>query len=367
MKNRVYCLSLLLLLIPSYCNSPCKDPEQEILVFLQKHANKAVAKDHFSGVVLFAKGERILFREAYGLADRETNRANTLNTKFNLASASKVFTAVAIAQLSEDGKLSLADPIGKFLDTTWISSDVGARVKVKHLLSHTAGFGMYWDEFDKHKDSLLSINDYRKVVSDKLAFQPGSKFEYSNTGFILLGAIIEKITGQSYDDYMGKHIFNPCGMQSTGFFRHDQPKQDMAIGYFRDREDKGKLKDNLHLHGLKGASAGGGWSTAPDMHRFILALRSDKLMKNETRELFWTQSPRNARYACGFQLGQEWVGHTGGFPGIEAFVHYFPQPDYVLIVLSNYYDSAVRLDTDTQKFLAKLIKRCSLRSSMKQR
>ena len=360
MKNRIFFLSLLLLIL-SYSGAPCKDPEQEILSFLQKHTKKAVAKDHFSGVVLFAKGDKILFQEAHGLTDRETNRANTLNTKFNLASASKMFTAVAIAQLYEEGKLSLSDPIGKFLDTAWISSDVGTRVKVEHLLLHTAGFGMYWDEFFKYKDSLLTINDFQKIVSDTLAFEPGSKFEYSNTGFILLGAIIEKITGQSYDDYIQKHIFDPCGMQSTGLFRQDQLKEDMAVGYFRDEEDKGKLKNNLHLHGLKGASAGGGWSTASDMHRFLLALRSDKLIKKQTRELFWTPSPCYAGYAYGFQLSQEWVGHTGGFPGIEAFIHYFPQPDYVLIILSNYYDSAVPLYDDTEKFLTELIKKYPLK------
>lgn len=319
------------------------ESDQRVVEYLSTLVDRLARRRDFNGVVLFARDEKQLFHRAYGWADRENLVPNTSETKFNLASASKMFTAVAIAKLTEDGRLSSEDPIGRYLDSEWISSDVGARVRIAHLLNHTSGLGHYWDEFDVHKDSLEVLDDYKMVISDSLAFDPGTDWEYSNTGFILLGAIIEQVSGETYYDFVREVVFDPCGMTETGFFRNDRSQAGFAIGYFEDEDDGGRLKDNLDLHGIRGASAGGGWSTAADLHRFLLCFHGNDLLRRETREAFLTPNDVSGDYGYGFQVKERWTGHWGGFPGIEAFVMYFPDTGHSLVILSNYYDSALPL------------------------
>lgn len=322
-----------------------KISDEKIVSFLSGFVKELAEKQNFSGVVLFAKEKAVLFHCAYGLASRRYRAANNINTKFNLASAYKMFTAVAIARLYEEGKLSLDDPVGKFLDTSWVSKEVGQKVIVRHLLSHTSGLGHYWtEEFDKwSKNRYKTVDDYKPIVSDELAFKPGTKWQYSNSGYILLGAIIEKVTGKTYFEYTKEVIFAPTGMANTGCYELDRPIENVAAGYFEDKENGGKLKNNTYLHPGKGGPGGGGYSTAADLHRFMIALISDKIISAKTRELFWTPTPLFARYAYGFQIKDGWVGHSGGFDGIEAFVRYYPGSGRTFIVLSNYYDSALPL------------------------
>lgn len=330
------------------------DTDARIVSFLSDYLPELAAKKDFNGVVLFAHGGEVLFQQAYGLANRQDSTRNQTSTRFNLASASKMFTAVAVARLVEGGRLAYEDPIGKYLGSDWISPDVGRRVLVRHLLNHTSGLGMYWDAWDRYKDQIRTIDDYRQVISDSLAFEPGTRHQYSNTGFILLGAIIEKVTGTTYYDFVRKTIFEPCGMESTGFFEHNRLREGFAVGYFKDADDGGRLKDNQGLHGIIGASAGGGWSTATDLHHFLLALRDDRIVTARTRELLWSPKPESENYGYGFQIGDGWVGHTGGFPGIEAFIYYFPASGHTWIVLSNFYDSALPLMEEMRGWFKKL-------------
>lgn len=344
------------LLVPHYLAGTAArtDTDAEIVRFLSDDLPGLAAKRDFSGVVLFARGDTVLFQQAYGLANRRDSTRNQISTRFNLASASKMFTAVAVARLAEEGRLAYDDPIGKYLGSDWVSPEVGRKVLVRHLLNHTSGLGMYWDEWDRYKDRIRTIGDYRQVVSDSLAFEPGARFQYSNTGFILLGAIIEKVTGETYYDFVRRTVLVPCGMESTGFFQHDRPREGFAVGYFRDKDDGGRLKDNLALHGVIGASAGGGWSTASDLHRFLIAMRDDRIVTARTRELLWSPKPPAANYGYGFQIGDAWVGHTGGFPGIEAFIQYYPSSGHTWIVLSNFYDSALPLMKEMRGRLRRL-------------
>jgi CubicO group peptidase (beta-lactamase class C family) len=242
-----------------------------------------------------------------------------------------MFTAVAIAKLVEEGRLSYDDPIGMYLDTEWVSEDVGARVQVRHLLNHTSGLGHYWDNWDFYANTIRELDDFKQIVSDELAFEPGTEYQYSNSGYLLLGAIIEEITGESYYEHIQRVILDPCGMTETGFYEMDIPYPNLAIGYYEDDEDDGKLKNNNLFLGVRGASDGGAWSTAADMHRFFLALRSDVLVNTETREMLWAPKPMSPEYGYGFQIGDQWVGHWGGFTGFEAFVFYFPASDHIFI------------------------------------
>jgi CubicO group peptidase (beta-lactamase class C family) len=319
------------------------EADAKIVHFLSTYVPKLAQKHDFNGVVLFARDEEVLFHQAYGLANRRSSARNESSTSFNLASASKMFTAVALAKLEEKGRLSFDDMIGKYLGSDWVSPEVGRRVRIRHLLNHTSGLGMYWDKWDQHADQIRTIDDYRLIVSDNLAFEPGTRHEYSNTGYILLGAIIEEVSGETYYDFVQRTIFEPCGMASTGFYENHKTREGLAVGYYEDKDDDGKLKDNLSLHGVRGSSAGGGWSSTSDLHRFLLALRDDEIIGSRTREVLWSARPESPKYGHGFQIGKKWIGHMGGFPGIEAFVYYFPNSGHIWIVLSNYYDSALPL------------------------
>jgi CubicO group peptidase (beta-lactamase class C family) len=330
-----------------------KGSDGEIVSFLSDYLKKLARTGNFSGVVLFARDENVLFHRAYGLASKRYDVPNNTGTRFNLASASKMFTAVAMAKLMEEGRLSFDDPIGKHLDTDWVSREVGAKVRIDHLLNHTSGLGHYWDDWDKYSTTIKALDDYKPLISDQLAFEPGTDWQYSNSGFLLLGVIIEKVTGETFYEYVQDVIFEPCGMTDTAFYEMDEPHPNLATGYFEDDEDGGKLKNNTLMHGIRGSSAGGGWSTAADLHRFFLALRSDRLISAETRELLCTPKPMSPEYGYGFQVKDGWVGHWGGFPGIEAFVMYFPESGHTFIVLSNYYDSALPLIDKMDKWYRK--------------
>jgi len=321
-----------------------------IVAFLSEYLDSLAGKRNFSGVVLFARDESILFHRAYGLASRSYNAPNTLDTRFNMASASKMFTAVGIAKLVEDEWLSYDEPIGKYLDTDWVSQDVGNKIQVSHLLNHTSGLGLYWDKWEYYSNTIRELDDYKKIISDEIAFEPGTNSEYSNTGYILLGGVIEKITGKTYFEYIQEVILDPCGMTDTGFYEMDIPYPNIATGYYEDKEDGGKLKNNTFLFGVRGSAPdGGAWTTAADMHRFLLALRSDILVSAGTREILWTQKPLFPEYGYGFQVKDNWVGHWGGFDGFEAFVFYFPASGHTFIVFSNYWDSAIPLIGEMEK------------------
>jgi CubicO group peptidase (beta-lactamase class C family) len=370
-KIGLACLYLIISLALTQCQNVSKIPAVEVLVdeqeqpavheidvefveFLSDDLVKLTNKNNFSGVVLFARGEKILFYRAYGLASREYDVLNTPDTRFNMASASKMFTSVIIAKLVEEEQLSFNDPIGNYLDTDWVSSEVGAQVKISHLLNHTSGLGHYWDEYDKYSYAIRELNDYKPIIDDTLAFEPGTDWQYSNSGYLLLGVIIEEVTGKSYYENVQTMIFDPIGMVESGFFLLDEPHQNLATGYYEDEEGQGKLKNNLQLHGVRGSSAGGGWSTGADMLRFFLALKSDTLISSETREILWTPKPMSPDYGYGFQIEDNWIGHWGGFPGIEAFAMYFPTSDHTIIIFSNYYDSALPLINKLYRWYPKL-------------
>jgi CubicO group peptidase (beta-lactamase class C family) len=166
---------------------------QSLAAFLEERAKD----DRFSGVVLLAREGKPFFVKAYGLADKARNLPNNPQTKFNLGSMNKMFTAVAIAQLAEQGKLSFDDKVGKFLPD-YPNKDVANKVTIHHLLTHTSGLGSYWNaKFDARRAQIKTVADYLALFADEpLLFEPGARFEYSNSGFIVLGAIVEKVSAR---------------------------------------------------------------------------------------------------------------------------------------------------------------------------
>jgi D-alanyl-D-alanine carboxypeptidase len=309
--------------------------EAEALAALTAHAGEQAKKDEFSGVVLVARHGEILLQKAWGLANRETGAPVTLDTRFRIGSMNKMFTSVATLQLVEAGKLSLDDPISKILPD-YPNKDVASKVTVRHLLTHTGGTGdIFGPEFDKNRLTLRDLGDYVKLYGSRgLSHEPGAQFEYSNYGFLLLGVLIEKVTGMSYYDYVRSHIFQPAGMASTDSLPETETVPNRSAGYMKE---KGKWVPNTDTLPWRATSAGGGYSTAGDLLRFAQALESGKLISKARLEAATT--PFKERYGYGFGIQGDGAlrsyGHGGGAPGMNGEFRIYPQLGYVIICLSN--------------------------------
>ncbi len=313
--------------------------ETELLKLVAEKVEDLCRRDLFSGTVLIAKGDRVLWEKACGEATKSWHIPNNIDTKFNLGSMNKMFTATAVMQLVEDGKVRLDDPISQYVDESWLPSSITSRVTVHHLLSHTSGLGSYFNDtyMKSSRDLFRQVDDYKPLVQgDTLAFEPGSRFRYSNTGMLLLGVVIEKASGMNYFDYIRQRIYEPAGMENSDCYELDRPQENLAEGYIPRGEG---WKNNLFMHVLKGGPAGGGYSTVGDLHRFARALQQGKLVSETSLEKMW-KDYAGAGYGYGFGIdltpAGRIVGHGGGFPGLNSHLDIFLDKGYVLVVMSNY-------------------------------
>jgi CubicO group peptidase (beta-lactamase class C family) len=315
--------------------------ESDLIAAWLQELKQASAADRFSGAALAAKNGKPIFAEAYGLADRQHASPNTLKTRFRVGSMNKMFTAVATLQLVQAGKLGLNDPLGKYL-TDYPNKDVATKVTIHHLLTHTGGTGdIFTPEYEAHRLETRTLQDYVKLYGNRgLQFEPGSRWEYSNYGFVLLGVVIEKVSGQSYYDYVREHIYKPAGMASTGSEPEEQQVANRSIGY--TKMDAGSAwQPNTNTLPYRGTSAGGGYSTVEDLLSFANALQQNKLLNAHYTELLTTGKVDvpNGRYAYGFFdrviNGTRCFGHGGGAPGMNGNLEICPGSGYVVAVLAN--------------------------------
>jgi CubicO group peptidase (beta-lactamase class C family) len=294
------------------------DPKKDapdLAAAVRAYVRKLADDDAFSGVVLLAQGGVPIFEQAVGLADRERKIPNRLDTKFNIGSINKAFTALAVRQLTAQGKLSLDDPIGKYLPD-YPNLEAALKVTVRHLVDMTSGIGDFFgDRYQAApKDKLQSLKDYLPLFADKpLEFEPGSRNQYSNGGYVVLGLIVEKASGQDYYAYVREHIFKPAGMTDTDSYAKDADVANRARGY--TRSGSGWIPNDDTLPG-RGSSAGGGYSTAHDLLKYVAALQKGTLGK----------LPEDM---------QGGMGIAGGAPGLNAGVEWDPQRGYAIIVLAN--------------------------------
>ena len=327
--------------------------DAEIAAQVKEYVENLVAVDSFSGAVLVSRAGRPVFQGAYGLASQAFRAPNRVDTKFNLGSMNKMVTSVAIAQLAEQGKLSFEDKVGRHLPEL-PNAAIRDKVTIHQLLTHTSGVGDYFNEkyVEAAKERFRTVDDFLKLFVERpLHFEPGSNWRYSNGGFMLLGAIVEKASGQNYFDYVREHIYKPAGMTNTDAYEMDRDTPNLAIGYTRSGPagptPAGQRYNNLYLHVVKGGPAGGGFSTVEDLVRFARALRSGKLISAKSFELITTgkvspgQGPSGSQYAYGFQVslieGGRLAGHGGGFSGINGQLDiYLDGSDADVAVLSNY-------------------------------
>jgi CubicO group peptidase (beta-lactamase class C family) len=320
--------------------------DEQIVERLGGFVDRMAARDAFSGTVLLAKEGKVLLTKAVGIANRDFDVPVTLDTKFNLGSMNKMMTAVACMQLVEQGKLSLDDPISKYLGDDWLPKVDKSKVKVRHLLTHTSGLGSYFtEEFDRSSRALYrTVDDWKPLLRDEtLAFEPGTQWSYSNTGMLIAGAIVEKAAGTDYYAYVRTHITGPAGMTNTDCYETDKANRKLAVGYEKEVGADGAVTwhNNLYQHVVRGGPAGGGYSTVEDLFRFDQALRAEKLVKRESLDQLWRTYPELAdeSYGLGFSVERSpvgaIVGHSGGFNGISAVLSMYLDAGWTIAVMSN--------------------------------
>jgi CubicO group peptidase (beta-lactamase class C family) len=321
----------------------------ELDQFVQEQANR----NQFSGIVLIAHNGRPIYEAAHGFADIAFQIPNRLDTIFNLASITKMFTAVAVVQLAEQGKLDFQQPIAAYLPDYPRANEI----TIHHLLTHTAGMGDIWnDAYRANRSELRTIPAYLDLFRDTpLAFTPGERYQYCNTGFVLLGAIIEQVTGQCYYEYVRQAIFEPAGMSHTDFYELDRPIPNLAVGYtyldWYAQPHPEYLTNNLFIYAVKGSPANGCYATAHDLLNFDTALRQHTLVGREYSRLMFTgkvevEGQPGVQYGYGFfcvnDAAGQLVGHGGRGMGIDTFCNMYLDSGYTLIVLSNYDRPAAR-------------------------
>lgn len=322
---------------------------QDIEALVKRHAEL----DMFSGTVIVADNGKIVYSRAFGEANKDHRVPNRLDTSYNIGSIGKTFTAVAIMQLVEAGKLRLDDKLAKFLpDFPFPEKDT---ITIQQLLNHSSGLGDYMehDDYKSRMSGIDTIGDILPLIyTQKPLFPPGERFGYSNSGMVVLGAIIEKASGLRYPDYLQRHVFGPAGMKDSHLAQEDDLLANRSVGY--TVKPDGGYRANVRE--VMPASADGGLhTTAPDMLRFDQALNGNALLRADSRQQMLTPVGPVPFYASGWFTkrvdGHLAVGHGGGAPGVNAEFLRYPDDGYTVIVLSNYDMGATPLAEAIEKSL----------------
>jgi D-alanyl-D-alanine carboxypeptidase len=311
--------------------------QADALKALTARADGLAAQDKLMGAMLIETHGKILLDKAWGYADREAKVPLQVTDKFRLGSMNKMFTAVATLQLVAKGKLSLDGTIGQYLPD-YPNKEIADKVTIRMLLTHSGGTGdIFGDEFDKHRLELKSLADYVKLYGARAPdFPPGNDTRYSNFGFILLGVIIQTVSGEDYYDYVRDHIFVPAGMTDTASLPESENVPGRVNGYM-DKDGKWVL--NTDTLPWRGTSAGGGYSTLADLLSFAHAMMDGRLLPDDLRDAATRSETKDDWYGYGFEVHGTGLahnyGHTGGAPGMTAELRVYPSAKTVVIVLSN--------------------------------
>jgi CubicO group peptidase (beta-lactamase class C family) len=310
--------------------SPAADPAAAADALLTKFA----AQDLFSGSVLIARDGQVLLSKGYGMADQKLGIANTPQTQFLLASVTKQFTAMAILILESQGKLDVQSSVCQYLP------DCPAQwqpVTLHHLLTHTGGIPNFTEtsDYQTYRSTPGTVDGMLLRLHDlPLDFAPGASFHYSNSGYFLLGAVIERVSGETYGDFLRQVIFEPLGMAHSGY---DGNQDAMAIGY------ESGATPALPTDKSVAFSAGGLYSTVEDMYRWDQALYTERLVQQPALDrMFSVQTPSTAElaYGYGWAIGTDSQGgrlviHSGGFEGFRTIIARHVDDRLVIILLCN--------------------------------
>jgi CubicO group peptidase (beta-lactamase class C family) len=302
---------------------------------VEDYMQLAIANDYFSGTILIAKEGKIQFQKAYGKASLELNVPNNINTKYSIASITKSFTALAIMQLVEKEKLKLTDSFCLYVSNC---PDVWKPITIQQLLTHTSGIMNFsrlpdWDEFHK-KQSYTSKELVNLVREIPLKFAPGEKYNYSNTGYVLLGLVIEKVSGLTFADFINQNILDKIGTKNTGGYNNVDIISGLATGYYHKIGIPFPVPyENLEL----GNAAGFMYSTVADLLLYDQALYTEKLLSKKSIEQMFT--PYKDNYGFGWEIkevyNRKMIGHSGSNNGFSAYLMRYPEEKITVIVLSN--------------------------------
>lgn len=301
--------------------APAQEPkiqQSELVTRLTNALDSLTKADQFSGVVVVLRQGKPVFERAYGMADREAKRPNTIETAFNLGSINKVFTATAVRQLAAAGKMQLDSTVG-FHWPDYPNAEVARKVTVRQLLQMQSGVGgdIFGTPPGKTRHDVMHNRDYLPLfVNEPLQFEPGTSRAYSNAGYVLLGLLVERASGEDYYEYVRNHIYEPAGMTHTAHHPVNALPPNAARGYTRGDEDApptAPLRRNSELLPGRGSAAGGGYSTAGDLVRFLDALRAKKIPGGPPPGL----------------------GVAGGAPGLNGAIEGELPGEYDVIVLAN--------------------------------
>lgn len=326
---------------------------------LSSKLKETALESNFSGTVLVQRQSKIWAAGAYGMANQSEERPNDHHTRFGIASGCKLFTAIAVGQLVQQGKLTFNTKILDILEADAFPH-FNQEITVHHLLTHSSGIADYFDEetmddFEvlwtiRPMYSLRRLSDFIPMFCDQpMKFAPGSRFHYNNAGYIMLGLLVEKLSGMPFTDYVEQHIFAPCGMQDSGYFSFDSLPAHTALGYIEG--DGGTWRTNIYSLPVKGGSDGGAYVTAPDMLLLWDHLLQHKLLSPEITALLLTPHMLEGKenyYGYGVWItkrdGEMFKYHVMGYdPGVSFHSAVYPAYGAAAAVLCNKSRGAYRM------------------------
>jgi len=332
---------------------------------LDQYFRELTQQDKFSGVVLIKQGEQEIFSKAYGYASRAWKVPNTLDVRFDTASITKLFTSVAVMQMIDQGRLSFDTGVVDFLGLT--DTTISKAVTVYQLLTHTSGIADDADEEageeledvyrEKPNYSIKETVDFLpQFIHKPPNFAPGQGCRYCNVSYILLGLMVERLTGLSYRDYVRQHIFAPAGMASSDFFRMDRVNENVAEGADPLEDETGKVtgwKRNIYSYPPQGSPDGGAHVTAGDLIRFMQVMQAGQLLSPELTKMFFTpqvdykdRETWMQRIGCGLWFRVNRAGRVvhyqkeGMSNGASGMVRHYPDQAITIALLSNMIDGA---------------------------
>ena len=309
---------------------------------LEKLMNKYYEYGQFNGSVLVAENGNVILNKGYGYANMEWDVPNTTDTKFRLASITKQFTAMLIMQLVEEGKIDLNGKLSDYLP--YYKKAIGDKITIHHLLTHTSGIPNLTNrpenEFNKISKNHIEVKELvEKYCSDDLEFEPGSKFSYSNSGYVILGAVIEEMSGKPYEEVLKEKIFDPSGMENSGYDNNNLIIDKRASGYNKSFSE---YENTEYLDMSFPYSAGSMYSTVEDLYLWDQALYSEKLLSEENKEIMFKPFLQN--YAYGWGVNELPVGddkkkvtrHSGGINGFNTLIVRFVDDKHLIVLLNNF-------------------------------
>ncbi len=303
-----------------------------------------IIPEDFSGVISVRRQEEIVFEAGFGYADRANLRPNRIDSKFATASAGKAFVAVAVFALIEAGKLSPDSTIGDLLDFDLKAIDPA--ITVRQLLNHTSGIPDYFDEsvMDDYEELWIDRPSYRfrkssdlipLFIDKPMLYPAGERFQYNNTGYVVLGLIIEAQSGLPFDEYLRERIFDRCGMSDTGYFELDKLPANCSFSYIFDPAD-GRYRTNIFSIEAKGSGAGGAFTTATDVRKFWTALMKGDLITRDSVKLMTSPQIDEGYYGYGLWLIDKTLpSFQGSDPGVDFITSFDREHDLIVTILAN--------------------------------